>query len=102
MMRSIVGARLAAAIGGGGGSMVDSGSRFESKVRIPGRTSRATTMATKGIEGTTAAFQILFGEMYPSSTVVVTPIKTATAAAIGNDRRSAHAAAAIAVTVRIT
>ncbi len=63
MMRSMVGARLAAAIGGGGGSMFARGSRLESRLRIPGRMSRAATIAKNGIDGTTAAFQMLFGEM---------------------------------------
>ncbi len=102
MILSMVGARLAAAIGGGGGSIVAKGSRLESRFRIPGRISRAATITTKGIDGTTAAFQKLFGGMYPCSTVVKTPMPTPTAAAIGSDRNSAHAAAAIAVTVRIT
>ena len=70
MILSIVGARLAAAIGGGGGSIVAKGSRLESRFRIPGRISRAATITTNGIDGTTAAFQKLFGGMYPWSTVV--------------------------------
>ena len=102
MILSMVGARLAAAIGGGGGSIVARGSRLESRSRIPGRIRSAATITMNGMDGTTAAFQKLFGGMYPWSTVVKTPMPIPTAAAIGNERNSAHAAAAIAVTVRIT
>ena len=63
MMRSMLGARALAAMGSGGGSMVASGSRLASRLRIPGRMSRAAAMAKNGSEGTTAAFQKLFGGM---------------------------------------
>src|SRR5580658_7646190 len=63
MISSIVGARLADAIAGGGGSIVARGSRLESRFRIPGRMSSAATMIANGIDGTTAAFQKLFGGM---------------------------------------
>ena len=49
-----------------------------------------------------AALKKLVVGMYPSSTVVTTPINMATPAALGSDRSSAQAAAAIAVTVRVT
>ncbi len=54
---------VAAAMGGGGGSMVASGSRLESRLRMPGRISRAATMTKNGSDGTTAAFQKLSGGM---------------------------------------
>src|SRR5271170_4852263 len=57
MMRSMLGARVVAAIGTGGGSMVASGSRLASRLRIPGSMSRAAAMAKNGMDGTTAAFQ---------------------------------------------
>ena len=63
MMRSMLGARVVAAIGSGGGSMVARGSRLASRLRIPGRMSRAAAMAKNGREGTTAAFQKLSGGM---------------------------------------
>ena len=63
MMRSMLGARALAAMGTGGGSMVASGSRLESRLRSPGRMSRAAAMAKNGMDGTTAAFQKLFGGM---------------------------------------
>jgi hypothetical protein len=59
-------------------------------------------MAKNGRDGTTAAFQKLSGGMYPCNTVVMTPMSTATPAAIGSERSIAHAAAAMAVTVRVT
>src|SRR5579859_2832803 len=102
MMRSMLGARVIAAIGGGGGSIVASGSRLESMLRMPGRISNAATMARNGIDGTTAPFQTLLGGMYPCSKVVATPRKMPTPAAIGSDRSRAQQAAPIAVTVRIT
>ena len=37
MIRSMLGARVVAAIGGGGGSIVASGSRLASRSRMPGR-----------------------------------------------------------------
>src|SRR5580692_1069445 len=102
MMRSMLGARALAAMGTGGGSMVASGSRLASRLRSPGRMSRAAAMAKNGMDGTTAAFQKLSGGMYPCNTVVATPINTATPAAMGSERSMAHAAAAMAVTVRVT
>ena len=63
MMRSMLGARVVAAMGTGGGSMVARGSRLESRLRSPGRMSRAAAMAKNGMDGTTAAFQKLFGGM---------------------------------------
>ena len=102
MMRSMVGARVEAAMGCGGGSIVARGSRLESRLRSPGRMSRAAAMAKNGSEGTTAAFQKLFGGMYPCNTVVTTPMRTATPAAMGSERSMAQAAAAMAVTVRVT
>ena len=98
----MLGARVVAAIGGGGGSIVAMGSRLASRLRMPGRKSKAPTRTRNGSDGTTAALKRLLGEMYPCRTVVTTPITTATPAAIGIDRRSAHAAAAMAVTVSVT
>ena len=69
---------------------------------VPGKMSSAAAMAKNGSEGTTAAFQKLSGGMYPCNTVVMTPMRTATPAAMGNERSMAHAAAAMAVTVRVT
>ena len=63
MMRSMVGARVLAAMGGGGGSTVASGSRLESRLRIPGRMRSAAAITTNGMDGTTAAFQKLLGGM---------------------------------------
>ena len=82
--------------------MVARGSRLESRLRNPGRISSAAAMAKNGSEGTTAAFQKLSGGMYPCNTVVTTPMRTATPAAMGSERSIAHAAAAMAVTVRVT
>src|ERR1700683_3684843 len=76
MIRSIVGARALAAMGGGGGSIVARGSRLAARLRIPGRSSSAAMMMTNGNAGTTAAFQKLFGGMQPWSTVVATPIRS--------------------------
>ncbi len=59
-------------------------------------------MAKNGSDGTTAAFQKLSGGMYPCRTVVRTPMRTATPAAMGSDRNIAQAAAAMAVTVSVT
>src|SRR5271154_1274012 len=63
MIRSMRGARAAAAMGSGGGSMVASGSRLESRSRNPGRISSAAAMAKNGSDGTMAAFQKLSGGM---------------------------------------
>ena len=63
MIRFMLGARVVAAIGGGGGSMVARGSRLASRLRIPGRMSSAATRAKNGSDGTTAAFQKLSGGM---------------------------------------
>ena len=54
MIRSMLGALDATAVGGGGGSMVAKGSRLESSARMPGRKSRAPTSTKKGSEGSTA------------------------------------------------
>src|ERR1700753_896064 len=59
MMRSMVGALVVAAMVAGGGSRVASGSRLESRLRKPGRISRAAAIAKNGSDGTTAAFQKL-------------------------------------------
>ena len=63
MMRSMLGARALAAMGTGGGSTVASGSRLMSRLRRPGKISKAAAMAKNGSDGTTAAFQKLFGGM---------------------------------------
>ena len=59
----MLGAHVVAAMGSGGGSMVARGSRLESRLRRPGKISRAAAMAKNGSEGTTAAFQKLSGGM---------------------------------------
>ncbi len=57
MMRSMLGALAVAAIGGGGGSIVASGSRLESRLRIPGRKRRAAAIRRNGSAGRTAALR---------------------------------------------
>src|ERR1700684_2935627 len=59
MIRSIWGAREAAAVGGGGGSMVERGSRLRSSVRMPGRINRAATRTKNGSPGSTAEKKML-------------------------------------------
>src|SRR4029077_19581898 len=54
MIRSMPGAREAAATGGGGGSIVAKGSRFTSKDRMPGRIRSAATKTKNGSDGRTA------------------------------------------------
>ena len=63
MIRSMLGARAVAAIGGGGGSIVAMGSRLASRLRMPGRKSNAATKNRNGSDGTTAALKRLLGEM---------------------------------------
>src|ERR1700683_5758945 len=51
MIRSIVGARALAAMGGGGGSIVARGARLAARVRIPGRGRSGAVEETKRKRG---------------------------------------------------
>ena len=61
MIRFMLGARAATAVGGGGGSTVARGSRLWSRARMPGSTSNAPTNTKNGSEGTMAALKRLLG-----------------------------------------
>ena len=57
--RSICGVLDLAAVGGGGGSMVERGSLLRSSVRIPGRMRSAATRKKNGSAGMTAEYKRL-------------------------------------------
>ncbi len=101
MTRSISGARSLATAGGGGGSTEASGSLVWSSLRSPGTKTSASTKTTKGSEVKTADDQTLEAGRYPWSTVSSTPIRIPTSTAIGIERNTPQAAAAMAATNRV-
>src|ERR1700722_12265555 len=74
IIRSICGALEAAAVGGGGGSTVERGSRLRSSVRMPRRINRAATRTKNGRAGSTAEKRMLDVGREARSVVLTTPI----------------------------
>ena len=101
MIRSICGARMAAVVGGVGGSMEARGSVDSPSLRSPGTTRSATTSTMKGRDETRPPTTHCSGAGTPAGRCSATPMRKPTAAAMGMERRTAQAAAAKAATTSV-